>query len=287
MTPNYTPGDIMRNRPQRAAIYRRPTKAKFTKYADNDVGTAAREAQTKATLKQNTETYVNAYKEGGIKEGLMALAGGKDFGEKLFLFMKTLYPIYRGCADTIRKDEKESDGQNNWYKSIVLKAAKNNLEPIVDARMAEARQYRQNLKKYHEKRFGSVKGPIYDPDKGWNPGYRVRQIDLMTAMSSNPFEAIHPRMDIPIGVPWPDPEVNSIGYMPFKWRFYTTGNQLWNAPMVADPILFEMERAFQREQFWATLWNKVFTNPVKIEKGFGFVAWNTQRGGHLAGAFDN
>ena len=29
MTPNYTPGDIMRNRPKRAAIYRRPTKAKF------------------------------------------------------------------------------------------------------------------------------------------------------------------------------------------------------------------------------------------------------------------
>lgn len=72
----------------------------------------------------------------------MALAGGKDFGDKLFLFMNTLYSVYKGCAHTIQNDEKESDGQNNWYKSIVLKAAKNNLEPIVDARMAEARQYR-------------------------------------------------------------------------------------------------------------------------------------------------
>ena len=94
-------------------------------------------------------------------------------------------------------------------------------------------------------------------------------------------------MDIPLGVPWPDPEVNSIGYMPFKWRFYATGNQLWNEPMVADPILFEMERAFQRERFWAFLWNKVFTKPVKIERGFGFMSPNTTRGGHLALAADN
>ena len=35
MTPNYVPGDIMRNRPKRAAIYRRPTKAKFSNSASS------------------------------------------------------------------------------------------------------------------------------------------------------------------------------------------------------------------------------------------------------------
>ena len=66
------------------------------------------------------------------------------------------------------------------------------------------------------KRFKGVKGPLYDPDKGWNPGYRVYASDLMSPIPLKPFEAIHPKADVPFGQPV-EAEVNSIGFMPFTW----------------------------------------------------------------------
>ena len=66
-------------------------------------------------------------------------------------------------------------------------------------------------------RFKNVKGPLYDVEKGWNPGYRVFQSDLMSIIPLNPFEEIHKDRDVPIGKP-ADEEANSIGYMPFTWK---------------------------------------------------------------------
>ncbi len=40
-------------------------------------------------------------------------------------------------------------------------------------------------------RFKNVKGPLYDPNTGWNPGYRVMAADLRSIIPLNPFEALH------------------------------------------------------------------------------------------------
>ena len=50
-------------------------------------------------------------------------------------------------------------------------------------------------------RFANVKGPLYDPVKGWNPGYRVYASDLKTVVPLNPFEGLHKNEDIVFGTP--------------------------------------------------------------------------------------
>lgn len=93
------------------------------------------------------------------------------------------------------------------------------------------------LKEYRDKirqrdRFRNVKGKVFDPMTGWNPGYRVMQQDLMSAIPTNPFEEIHSKADIPIGTPHPA-ELDGTGFMPFKWTDF------WGTTVFAHPIIFE------------------------------------------------
>ena len=94
-------------------------------------------------------------------------------------------------------------------------------------------QYISHLSKSN--RFKGVTGPLYHPDSGWNPGYRVFASDLMSPIPLKPFEAIHAKADVPIGQP-AEAETVSIGFMPFKW--FQDG-----AEVVANPIGYEIERA--------------------------------------------
>lgn len=84
-------------------------------------------------------------------------------------------------------------------------------------------------------RFKNVKGPLYDPNTGWNPGYRVFASDLMSIIPLNAFEALHKKADIAFGQP-AEAEANSIGFMPFTW--------IQNGvKMSVHPILYELSRA--------------------------------------------
>lgn len=103
-------------------------------------------------------------------------------------------------------------------------------------------------------RFKNVKGPLYDLDKGWNPGYRVLASDLMSIIPLTPFEAIHTTADVPFGQP-ADAEADSIGYMPFTW--YQDG-----AKISVHPIVYEAHRAFAIR--------KIYEEYLKGWDGVGF-----------------
>ena len=85
-------------------------------------------------------------------------------------------------------------------------------------------------------RFKNVKGPLYDPIKGWNPGYRVLSSDLLSVIPLEPFTSISGKRNIPIGQPAPA-ETDSIGFMPFKWV------DSHGHVNVVHPILYELQRA--------------------------------------------
>lgn len=84
-------------------------------------------------------------------------------------------------------------------------------------------------------RFKNVKGPLYDPNTGWNPGYRVYASDLRSIIPLKPFEALHKTADVYFGQP-ADAEADSIGFMPFTW--IQDG-----VKMSVHPINYELERA--------------------------------------------
>lgn len=93
--------------------------------------------------------------------------------------------------------------------------------------------YIQKLSK--STRFKNVRGPLYDPNTGWNPGYRVFAKDLTTIIPLKPFEALHKTNDIYFGKPT-EAESESIGFMPFTW--IQDG-----AKISVHPILYELARA--------------------------------------------
>ena len=84
-------------------------------------------------------------------------------------------------------------------------------------------------------RFKNIKGVLYHPTNGWNPGYRIFASDLMSPIPHTPFEAIHQKADVPIGTPV-EAEQNSIGFMPFTWMQD-------NARITVNPVGYELERA--------------------------------------------
>lgn len=84
-------------------------------------------------------------------------------------------------------------------------------------------------------RFKNVKGPLYDVEKGWNPGYRVFAKDLMSPIPLTPFEEIHAKPDVPFGEP-AEPERESKGWKPFTW-------DQKGAHISVHPINYEMARA--------------------------------------------
>ena len=84
-------------------------------------------------------------------------------------------------------------------------------------------------------RFKNVKGPLYDPDTGWNPGYRVYASDLRSIIPLKPFEALHKTADVYFGQP-ADAEMDSIGFMPFTWMQD-------GVKISVHPINYELARA--------------------------------------------
>lgn len=102
------------------------------------------------------------------------------------------------------------------------------------------RQQVARLDKYIEMlskstRFKNVKGYLYDPENGWNPGYRVVASDLRSIIPMTPFEELHKKADIFFGQP-AGPDSNSMGYVPFTW--IQDG-----ARVCVHPILYELARA--------------------------------------------
>ena len=84
-------------------------------------------------------------------------------------------------------------------------------------------------------RFKNVKGPLYDPNTGWNRGYRVMASDLRSIIPLKPFEALHKTPNVYFGQP-ADAESDSIGFMPFTW--IQDG-----AKISVHPINYEIARA--------------------------------------------
>ncbi len=101
-------------------------------------------------------------------------------------------------------------------------------------------------------RFAGVKGKLYDPVAGWNPGYRVLQSDLMSIIPTKPFEAIHNALDVKIGEPYPEPEKGSIGYMPFQW--IQNGVRV-----IANPLGYELQRAKAIRSIYAEIMESLST----------------------------
>ena len=99
------------------------------------------------------------------------------------------------------------------------------------------------------KRFQNVKGPLYDINTGWNPGFRVLQGDLMSPIPLTPFEDMHEKKDVSIGQPGGRSE-DWIGYMPFTW-------EQRGATITANPIRYEMERAKKIRTLWIDMWHDI------------------------------
>ena len=107
--------------------------------------------------------------------------------------------------------------------------------------------YINQIKK--SKRFRNVKGPLYDPINGWNPGYRVFQSDLMSPIPMNPFEGIHDKADVKLGEPSRGDE-SYIGIMPYTW--------IQNGVQVSvHPLKYELARALTIRKIWSNLWDDV------------------------------
>ena len=140
-------------------------------------------------------------------------------------------------------------------------------------------------------RFKNVKGPLYDPNTGWNPGYRVMANDLRSIIPLKPFEALHKTPDVYFGQP-ADAEVDSIGYMPFTWM--QDGVKL-----TVHPINYELARAKGIREIYSriardmdtkrTFWtNRLFT-PEELLKDYGeyWTEWNKALVSHKIGGYEN
>ena len=119
------------------------------------------------------------------------------------------------------------------------------------------RKYIEALQKYD--RFKDRVGlPLYDPEKGWNPTYRIYATDLRSPLPFTPWEKMHSKADIQIGQPAPA-ETNSIGYMPFKWL--QDGR-----PIFANPIGYEIARAMTIYKLWENVTKKLLAYDFKKYK---------------------
>ena len=111
-------------------------------------------------------------------------------------------------------------------------------------------------------RFKNVKGPLYDPNTGWNPGYRVYASDLRSIIPLRPFEALHKTADVYFGNP-ADAEADSIGFMPFTWM--QDGVKL-----SVHPINYELERAKGIRKIYEALMTRLGRSGVQ--------AWGAEQG---------
>ena len=144
------------------------------------------------------------------------------------------------------------------------------------------------LKLSKSQRFKNVQGPLYDPNTGWNRGYRVFASDLRTIIPLNPFESLHKTNDIFFGKP-AEEESESIGFMPFTW--IQDGVKI-----SVHPILYELARAKAirgiYEQFLkdykGSIWELVSNNPIATKLGayaIWWKQWNSALATHAFGSY--
>lgn len=127
-------------------------------------------------------------------------------------------------------------GSNEYYKERQIAEAKARQSAFANTivpQMNALDKYIIQLSK--SQRFKNVKGPLYDPNTGWNPGYRVYASDLRSIIPLKPFESLHKTADVYFGNP-ADAEADSIGFMPFTWM--QDGVKL-----SVHPLNYELERA--------------------------------------------
>ena len=208
--------------------------------------------------------------------------------------------------EQIKKHAKEY--QEAWKKakssSWTYKGAKEKLKPSEEKFRAERKKIIYDLwaqispqitaiDKYilqlsKSTRFQNVKGPLYDPNKGWNIGYRVLASDLMTPIPLTPFEAVHSKPDIPFGQP-AAAEVDSIGFMPFKW--IQKGVQ-----QCVHPIKYELARAKAIRDIYKRYLDELCNTYKSTENADNSTAkwytqcwteWNYAIGKHNIGGYEN
>ena len=173
-------------------------------------------------------------KKGSVMERLgkeHSISGAMDAKWYLDQWKKdpNLYKKYNGDYFAYIKDVKKQVSQKMLMGSTISGQIK-----ALDA-------YIDTLSK--STRFKNVKGALYDPNTGWNVGYRVTSADLMSPIPLKPFEAIHSKADVPFGKPAKE-EVDSIGVMPFTWMQN-------GAKIAVHPVNYEMERAKALRKLYA------------------------------------
>ena len=174
----------------------------------------------------------------------------------------------------------------------VLKAMRQKAERVrqtmVDAIMPQINTLDDYILKLSKSpRFKNVKGPLYDPNTGWNPGYRVMAADLRSIIPLNPFEALHKTADVYFGKP-ADAEVDSIGFMPFTWMQD-------GAKISVHPINYEIARAKAIRQIYTmylkgwdgySIWSG---KPLAIDTkklSQYWTEWNSALVSHKIGGYD-
>ena len=123
-----------------------------------------------------------------------------------------------------------------------------------------------------------MKGYLYDPENGWNPGYRVVASDLRSIIPLTPFERLHKKADVFFGQT-AGPDSNSMGYVPFTW--------IQNGVRVCvNPILYELARARAIRRLYSFLhggfvnsneWlNTMYKDPMDVLKSCNkdWLEWN-------------
>lgn len=155
-----------------------------------------------------------------------------------------------------------SQDEINNNADVQKEKSKQICERIITPQVNMIDNYIKQLEK--STRFQNVKGTLYDVQYGWNPGYRVQPNDLLTPIPLTPFEPVHNKNDIQFG----DPPVKSEeykGYLPFGWR--------QDGQMIsANPILFELQRAYRIRNIWADM-----AEDIIDEHGRWFTKWDSSQ----------
>ena len=94
--------------------------------------------------------------------------------------------------------------------------ARDKLNDTIAPEIWRINDYIKDLKIRVTRRFQPEPGPLYDYEKGWNPGFVVRQEDLMTRIPMKPFSTILAG-SVPFGKPISGPFEGQKGIMPFSW----------------------------------------------------------------------
>ena len=181
-----------------------------------------------------------------------------------------------------RKANGRDEQGRTWevaYREIKEKARRETIGKTITPQILAIDNYIGQLSK--SQRFKNVKGPLYDPNTGWNPGYRVYASDLRSIIPLNPFESVHQKPDIYFGKP-AEAEVDSIGFMPFTW--IQDG-----VKMAVHPINYEIARARGIRMIYQQMLNMLeYGWKPDLKKFAGYwVEWNKALVKHSFGEYEN